>query len=32
MAFKDDGGYDDENFWEQIGSENPTFLGFWTHR
>ncbi len=31
MAFKD-GGYDDEGFWEQVGSENPTFLGFWTHR
>ena len=32
MAFKDDGGYDDERFWEQIASESPTFLGFWTHR
>ncbi len=25
-------GYDDERFWEQIGSASPTFLGFWTHR
>jgi len=32
MAFKDDGAYDDEGFWKQIGSENITFLGFWTHR
>ena len=31
MAFKD-GGYEDVDFWEQVGSENPTFLGFWTHR
>jgi hypothetical protein len=31
MAFKDE-GYDDEKFWDQITSENPTFLGFWTHR
>ncbi len=31
MAFKDK-GYDDERFWEQILSESPTFLGFWTHR
>lgn len=31
MAFKDE-GYDDERFWEQVRSENPTFLGFWTHR
>jgi thioredoxin 1 len=23
--------YDDEAFWEQIGSDSPTFLGFWTH-
>ena len=31
MAFKDE-GYDDERFWEQVRSENATFLGFWTHR
>ena len=31
MLFKD-GGYDDEEFWELIGSETPAFLGFWTHR
>jgi hypothetical protein len=26
------GSYDDEQFWELIGSGTPTFLGFWTHR
>jgi hypothetical protein len=31
MAFRD-AGYDDDGFWEQVNSENPTFLGFWTHR
>ncbi len=31
MAFDDD-GYDDDRFWEQVRSETPTFLGFWTHR
>jgi hypothetical protein len=31
MAFEGD-GYDDDRFWEQVRSENPTFLGFWTHR
>lgn len=31
MPFKDK-GYDDEEFWELVRSENPTFLGFWTHR
>ncbi len=32
MAFKDDGGYDDERFWEQLASNEPTLLGFWTHQ
>ncbi len=27
MPFKDAG--DDDGFWKQIDSENPTFLGFW---
>ncbi len=31
MPFKD-GGYDDEEFWTQVNSDEPTFLGFWTHR
>lgn len=31
MAFKDD-GYDDERFWAQLASNEPTLLGFWTHR
>lgn len=31
MPFKDE-GYDDEQFWAQVGSDRPTFLGFWTHR
>ena len=31
MAFKDD-GYDDEGFWEQLASNEPTLLGFWTHQ
>jgi hypothetical protein len=32
MAFKDDGGYSDEEFWDMIKSDSTTFLGFWTHR
>jgi thioredoxin 1 len=32
MAFDDDGGYDDERFWQRVASDDPTFLGFWTHR
>jgi hypothetical protein len=32
MAFKDNGAYDDVRFWQQISSENMTFLGFWTHQ
>ncbi len=31
MPFKD-GGYDDERFWAHVGSDRPTFLGFWTHQ
>jgi thioredoxin-like negative regulator of GroEL len=23
--------YDDNAFWEQVNSDSPTFLGFWTH-
>ncbi len=30
MPCKDD-GYSDEEFWDMIRSENPSFLGFWTH-
>lgn len=31
MPFKES-GYDDERFWVQVGSDQPTFLGFWTHQ
>lgn len=31
MPFKDE-GYDDERFWEQVNSDSPTFMGFWTHQ
>jgi hypothetical protein len=31
MPFKDE-GYSDEEFWDLVRSENPAFLGFWTHR
>lgn len=30
MPFKD-GSYDDAEFWDQIGSDAPTLLGFWNH-
>lgn len=26
------GAYTDEAFWEQVQSEDPTFVGFWTHQ
>ena len=31
MPFKDE-GYSDDDFWSLVQSENPIFLGFWTHR
>ncbi len=31
MPFKDK-GYDDERFWEQVSSDTPSLLGFWTHQ
>ncbi len=31
MAFKT-GTYDDERFWEQVSSDSPSLLGFWTHQ
>ena len=24
--------YTDETFWQQVQSEDPTFVGFWTHQ
>lgn len=30
MPFKD-GSYDDAGFWEQVNSETPTLLGFWSY-
>ena len=26
------GAYSDETFWQQVQSEAPTFVGFWTHQ